>query len=173
MIAATTGLVLLGTASCGGGGLIGGGGEQEPPKETQAAAGLKDFDPCAFPNPDELEHANVTGPGEPEEQLAHEPGCRFEGEDVLVTLFKNQKETVDSYETNGSWDQYEKIQIGGRDAAQAVANGSSGNNVCSTLVNAGGGIISVQVTVILPDSPLDSCGEAKKIATNIEPRLPK
>ncbi|MGI8306215.1 DUF3558 family protein [Saccharopolyspora hattusasensis] len=169
-------MAMLGLAACSGGpsGETSHGGNSESPT-TQAggSGGLAEFDPCSFLTSEDLNAAGVVGPGEAREQFKDEPGCGFEGEKTLLTLYKNQKQTVDSYKNNGQWDSYDSIGLNGRKAARGVAAGATGQGACSLVVDAGGGVVIVDVVGITRDSVPDTCGEAEKVARQIEPRLPK
>jgi uncharacterized protein DUF3558 len=171
---ATAGVAMLGLAACSGG-----SGGETPGRDTSApttqaqAPGLKDFDPCNFLEPADLSAAGVSGPGEPRKQFESEPGCRYEGENLLLTLYKNQEETVDTYKSGGQWDSYDLVNLNGRKAARGVAAGASGQGGCSAIVDAGGGVVIIDVVGIMRGSVPDTCGEAEKIARQIEPRLPQ
>ncbi|MEU6130501.1 DUF3558 domain-containing protein [Saccharopolyspora sp. NPDC047091] len=167
-IAACAGLLSL--SGCALGGTREG---QESPAPQPKATGLKDFDTCTVLSQEELAAAGVGGPGERVEHLSFEPGCSFEGDVRLLALYKNQDQTVTSYATGGSWDSYDQIDINGRDAARAVSSGSTDQGICNVLVNAGGGVVIVSVSGILRDDVPDPCGEAEKIARQVEPRLPR
>ncbi|MGW3472465.1 DUF3558 family protein [Saccharopolyspora sp. NPDC000995] len=116
-------MALLGLAACSPGKAPGGqpGGGEPTTSANAGAPGLKDFDPCALFTSADLSAAGVGGHGEKVEQFSFEPGCSYEGEDRLVTLYKNEQETVDKYQTDGKWDSYEKFNLNGRTAAHAVA----------------------------------------------------
>ncbi|MGI8308412.1 DUF3558 domain-containing protein [Saccharopolyspora hattusasensis] len=176
LISATAGLVLIGLAGCSGG-TAGGNGKtttEQTPTSSSAGSGLKNFDTCAFFTQEDLSVAGVEGPGEKAEQLSFEPGCSYTGEKILLTLYKNEEETVSKYESDGHWDKYEKFSINGRNAARAVEGGGGAVDAgCSIVLDAGGGVVLVDVTEAKPDSVSDKCGEAEKIARQIEPRLPK
>lgn len=167
LLAVAAGVALLGATSCSS---SEGGGT---PVTESPRGGLGDVDPCSFFAPDDLAAAGVEGPGAPEDDIPSVPGCTFEGESVFLSLYKNQDQTVDSYETAGSWDEYQRTDVNGRAAARAIASGSAGNNICSTLLDAGGGVVQVKVTAVLPDEPVDTCAKANEMATRIEPRLPE
>ncbi|MBB5152878.1 DUF3558 domain-containing protein [Saccharopolyspora phatthalungensis] len=176
LISATAGLVLIGLAGCSGGaaGSNGRTTTEQPPTSSAAAAGLKDFDTCAFFTQGDLSAAGVKGPGQKAEQLSFEPGCSYRGEKILLTLYKNAEETVDKYESDGHWDKYEKFSINGRNAARAVEGGGGAVDAgCSIVLDAGDGVVLVDVTEAKPGSVSDKCGEAEKIARHVEPRLPK
>ena len=165
---------LITTAACAGLLSLSGcalGGEESPAPQPKPT-GLRDFDPCTFLTADDLKTAGVAEPGEQVENFSFEPGCRFEGEKTLLTLYKNQDETVISYATGGNWDRYEQLDINGRNAARAISGGSSESGICNVLIDAGGGIAMITVSGALPDDVPDPCGEAEKLARRIEPRLP-
>ncbi|MGP4019168.1 DUF3558 domain-containing protein [Saccharopolyspora sp. 5N708] len=177
LIVGVAGLALVGLAACSGG-TSGGGGETGTSEETSAptsaasGSGLADFDPCSFLTAEELSAAGVSGPGRPANAVESQPGCDFEGENVLLTLSKNETEDFEAYSKN-SFEQFDEIDINGRKAARAVTAGSGGQGICSAIISAGGGIVDVNVAGIMRDSVPDPCGEAEKIARQIEPRLPQ
>ncbi|WP_223840056.1 DUF3558 family protein [Saccharopolyspora pogona] len=174
LISAVAGVALLGLAACSAGGTPHNGNAIQATPTTQAeASGLKNFDPCAFLTPQDLSGASVSGPGEKVEEIKSEPGCSYEGEKILLTLYKNAEQTVDKYETSGHWDKYEKFNINGRKAARGVEAGASNQGGCSVVVDAGGGVVLFTVTGIMADSVADPCGEAEKAASKAESRLPK
>ncbi|MFR9730174.1 DUF3558 family protein [Saccharopolyspora sp. MS10] len=146
--------------------------EPEPTSEPKPS-GLANFDTCSFFTPADLNVVEASGPGEPVEQVSFEPGCTFEGPDNLLTLYKNQDETVASYETGGNWDSYQKFDINGRAAATGISPGATGHGLCNILLDAGGGVAIVSITKIMPEATYDDCGLAEKVARQIEPRLPR
>lgn len=163
--------VLLGVSACA----VGGGGDsEEGSPEPQAGGGpaLEQFDPCTFFDPAELASWELPERGEDFTPVSFEPGCTWSGENMVLTFQKNVEETVDSYETNGSWERYDKTSIGGRSAASANAPGSSDTGGCNVLVDAGGGVAIYGVSGKLADS-VDACAEAKKIASESAAELPK
>ncbi|MCA1195897.1 MULTISPECIES: DUF3558 domain-containing protein [unclassified Saccharopolyspora] len=162
---------LFGVSGCALGGTDP-GSEQNSPEPQPKASGLKDLDPCAFFTPDDLAAAGVGGAPERVEDVSFEPGCSFEGESAMLTLYKNQDETVGSYATHGNWDSYQKFDINGRAAATGVSAGATDRGICNVLVDAGGGVAIVTVNEIFPGGIPDPCGEAEKIARQVEPRLP-
>ncbi|WP_243794037.1 DUF3558 family protein [Saccharopolyspora gloriosae] len=147
--------------------------DQETPPTQGSGSGLVGFDPCAFFTPEDLSAAGVSGQGEPVEQLESEPGCSYEGEKVLLTLYKNQQQTTDSYETSGSWDSYEKFDINGRTAARGISAGSTGQGICNVVVDSGGGVAIISISGILLDDVPEPCQAAEDIARQVEPRLPR
>ncbi|WP_246868303.1 DUF3558 family protein [Saccharopolyspora sp. ASAGF58] len=170
-------MALLGLAACSGG-KAGGDGQttttQESSTTAAAGGGLQNFDPCSFLSSDDLSAAGVTGPGEKQDNFSFEPGCSYEGEKILLAVYKNQEETVAKYEKSGNWDKYEKFQLNGRSAARAVEGGGGAVDAgCSIVIDAGGGVVLVDVTEVMPDSVPDKCGEAEKIARQIEAKFPK
>ena len=163
---------LLGLSGCALGGAPTGSDENGPDPQPKAS-GLKDFDPCTFFTPDDLAAAGVGSAPERVEDVSFEPGCSFEGEKAMLTLYKNQDETVDSYATRGTWDSYQKFDINGRAAATGISAGATDRGICNIVVDAGGGVAIVTVNEVLPGDIPDPCGEAKKLAQQIEPRLPR
>lgn len=148
-------------------------GQGEPSAEPSAepGAGLADFDPCAFLTEEDLATAGVAGPPEKVDAVASQPGCDYEGQDVLLSLTKNQTEGFAEYGKN-NFERFDEIDINGRRAAIAVTAGSGGNGICSVILDAGGGIVDVNVTAYDMAAVPDPCGEAEQVARQIEPRLP-
>jgi hypothetical protein len=100
-----------------------------------------------------------------------EPGCRFKGTGVDVTFFKNQTQTVASYQKNGRWDDLTTTTVNGRSAARAQGEGPEGRG-CAYLLDAGGGVVTVLATSpTTPDGRL--CDDALQYARQIEPHLPQ
>lgn len=169
--AGIAGLALVGLSACSGGSA---GGEEPgaPTTETQSS-GLSNFDPCNFFTPEELTAAGVqAGAGRPANAMESQPGCDWEGENVLLTLSKNETSDFEAYSKN-NFEKFERFDIDGRQSARAVTAGSGGSGICSVILSAGGGIVDVNVAGIMNDSVADPCGEAEKVARQIAPRLPQ
>lgn len=169
LIAATSGVALLGMSACGSGNTA---GESKPQPEPQAKA-IESFDPCTFFKPDELTSWGVSTQPQDASVVKAEPGCEWEGENQVVALQKNAGETVDSYETSGSWDSYKKTSIGDRKGAIALESGATGQGSCTVLVDAGGGVAIYGLDGLMRDSIPDPCGDLQKIANQTASRLPK
>lgn len=165
---------MLGLSACSGGGPGNGGGEQTSAAPTTAASGsgLAGFDPCKFFKSDELTAFGVSTQSEDGTVVSFEPGCKWKGEKMILSLLKNSDETVASYETSGSWDDYQKKSLDGRSAAVAVESGAAGQGGCTVLVDAGGGVAIYMVDGVMRDS-VNACAEAEKIANQTASRLPK
>lgn len=165
--------VLLGMSACADGG--GGSANDENVPNPQAGGGpaLESFDPCTFFQPEQLASWGFPAEGRKDDTLSFEPGCVWDGEKALLTLLKNTEETVESYETSGSWDSYDKTTIDGRPAAVALEPGATGLGSCTVLVDAGGGVAIYMLDGIRQDSLPDPCGETKKIASESAAELPK
>lgn len=173
VVAGIAGLALVGLSACSGGSSAGGEQPGAPTTETQQATGLSSFDPCNFFTPEELTSAGVQpGPGRPANAIESQPGCDWEGENVLLTLSKNETSDFEAYSKN-SFEKFERFDVDGRQAARAVTAGSGGQGICSVILSAGGGIVDVNVAGIMRDSVADPCGEAEKLARQIAPRLPQ
>lgn len=165
IVATTVGVVLAGSASCGV-------GVTPSPSSQQAGSGLANLDLCKVMTPQQLGAAGLPTQGELVSQIPTEPGCSFDGNKLLLTFYKNQTETIDSYQKDGNWAQYTKTTVNGRTAAQAITAGSQTAGVCNTLMNAGGGVVIVTVTA--PETPENQvCDESAKYAQEVEPNLPK
>ncbi len=91
---------------------------------------------------------------------------------MSLALQKNADETIDSL-SSGSWDEFTRIQVGGREAARVIPAGGGGQGVCTTVVSAGGGVALYQLTAYMRDSVADPCGEIEKIAEQTASRLPE
>lgn len=172
VVAGIAGLALVGLSACSGGSNAGGEQPGAPTTETQST-GLSSFDPCTFFTPDELTAAGVqAGPGRPAKALESQPGCDWEGENVLLTLSKNETQDFEAYSKN-NFEKFERFDLDGRQAARAITSGSGGQGICSVILSAGGGIVDVNVAGIMSDSVADPCGEAEKVSRQIAPRLPQ
>ncbi|TDD53695.1 DUF3558 domain-containing protein [Saccharopolyspora elongata] len=167
------GLALVGLSACSGG--PGKSGEEtstSTPTSAAQSSGLANLDPCTFLTSEELSAAGVSGPSRPVNDLKSQPGCDWEGKDVLLTFSKNETEDFEKYSKN-NFETFDRFDINGRQAARAVTAGSGGQGICSAIISAGGGIVDVNVAGIMRNSVADPCGEAEKIARQIEPRLPE
>ncbi|WP_370591415.1 DUF3558 family protein [Saccharopolyspora montiporae] len=165
----TVGLAVIGLAACSP---MSGDSDTEGSQPSEAqSAGLQDFDVCNFFTPEDLAAVGVSGPGEPEDTVDFEPGCNFRGEAMDLTLFKAPEDPFDQYMSQGNFGEVNPFEVNGRKAAVGVTAGSEGQGICSTFLDAAGGTVIVTVTGDSRDS-VDACGEAKKVAERIEPRLP-
>ncbi|WP_190818411.1 DUF3558 family protein [Saccharopolyspora pogona] len=174
LIATAAGVALFGLAACAGGSPSARGGEEtsSAPTSSSAGAGLAGFDPCTFFKPDELTSFGVSTQSEDGTVVSFEPGCKWKGGKMTLSLLKNSDETVASYEKSGSWDSYQKKPLDGRSAAVAVESGAAGQGGCTVLVDAAGGVALYMIDGRMRDS-VDACGEAKKVANQTASRLPK
>ncbi len=91
---------------------------------------------------------------------------------MSLTLHKNVDETVDSYETGGNWEKYEKRSIAGRSAAIANVPGSGTTGGCDVLVDAGGGVAIYGISGKMADS-IEACPELEKIVGQTASGLPE
>ncbi|MER7010889.1 DUF3558 family protein [Saccharopolyspora sp. NPDC000359] len=174
LIATTAGLALFGLSACGGG--TSGGAEETTaaaPTSATSGGGLADFDPCTFFKPDELQSWGLSTQAEEFTQVSFQPGCAWEGEKMDLALQKNADETVQSIQESGSYDKFEPITVGGREAGRMIVSGATDQGGCVTVVNTGGGIVLYQITGYLRDSLADPCAEAEKIADQTASRLPE
>ncbi|MGW5644973.1 DUF3558 family protein [Saccharopolyspora sp. NPDC003752] len=171
VVVTAAGVALLSLTACSGGS-PGRTGDGEPTTSAAEAPGLESFDVCNFFTPSDLSAAGVAGPGEPDNNLKSEPGCNYNGAKMDLTLYKVPDTTFDKYTTQGNFAEIEPFEISGRKAATGVTAGSQGQGICSTFLDAGKGTITVTVTGEDRDS-VDACGESRKVAEQISPRLPK
>lgn len=103
---------------------------------------------------------------------ASEPGCYYNGERTAVIVYKNQEKTVEAYGQQDNWAKFDELTVDGRAAASAIDKSATQARICSTLFNAGGGSIIVDVSESR-DQGLDECAESQKIAEAIAPRMPR
>lgn len=133
---------------------------------------MESFDPCTFFKPDELTSFGVSTEAQDFTEVSFQPGCTWNGEKQDIALQKNADETVESLEKGGSFDEYTRINVAGRDAARMIVSGATGQGSCITVVSAGGGIVLYQLVGYMRDSVADPCGDLEKIATQTASRLP-
>ncbi|MEU6268747.1 DUF3558 domain-containing protein [Saccharopolyspora shandongensis] len=161
------GVAVLAVAGCGG------PNSTETPASKTQTQGLAAIDPCTLLTPEELKSYGFEAPGEPTSNTASEPGCRFNGRPFRATFYKNQEKTVESYgQQQGTWAKYDRLEVDGRPAASAVAEGSTQARICSALFDAGDGVIILTLSEFR-DQGLDECAEGLKIAEAIAPRMPR
>lgn len=170
LLVGTVGLAVIGLAACSP---MSGDSDTEgsQPSETQSA-GLQDFDVCNFFTPEDLASAGVAGPGEPDDNLSFEPGCNYDGDEMDLTLYKAPEDPFDKYMSQGNFGEVNPFDANGRKAAVGVTAGSEGKGICSTFLDAGGGTVIVTASEQREGAVPDPCGESKKVAEQIEPRLP-
>lgn len=171
VVVAAAGFALLGLSSCSGGSTGNTGNGGDTPTMTSASSGLESFDVCNFFTPEDLSSAGVAGPGEPDSTIPSEPGCNYQGDKMDLALYKVSDTAFDKYTTQGNFAEIQPFEISGRKAATGVTAGSEGQGICSTFLDASGGTIIVTVTGEDRDS-VDACGESRKVAEQISPRLP-
>ncbi|MER7010373.1 DUF3558 domain-containing protein [Saccharopolyspora sp. NPDC000359] len=165
VIAVCAGGVLLAVAGCGGPA----GQTPDPESQTQ---GLEQLDPCGIFTDDDLQAFGLEGPGSPETGIASEPGCYYNGDRTAVVVYKNQEQTVEAYGQQSNWAKFDALTVDGRKAASAIDKTATQARICSTLFDAGGGSIIVDVSESR-DQGLDECAESQKIAEAIAPRMPR
>ncbi|WP_243789800.1 DUF3558 family protein [Saccharopolyspora gloriosae] len=174
LVAMSAGLALFGLSSCSLGDSSAGDGGADGGSPTSAAqgSGLESFDPCTFFKPDELTSYGVSTQAKDFTQVSFQPGCSWDGERLSVALQKNADDTVESLEKGGSYDEFTRINVAGRDSARMIVAGGTGTGGCITVVPAGGGIVLYQLSGYMRDSVADPCGEIEKIAGQTASRLP-
>ncbi|WP_190818408.1 DUF3558 family protein [Saccharopolyspora pogona] len=175
LIAAAAGLALFGLAACAGGGKSPGGSEEtsSAPTSASSGAGLAGFDPCTFFKPDELTSFGLSTKAEEFTQVSFQPGCSWKGEKFTLGLQKNADETVQSLGQGGGFDKYAATTVAGREGAEMLVAGATGQGICNYVVSAGGGIAIYQLTGAMRDSVADPCGELKTIVDQTASRLPE
>ena len=136
------------------------------------AGGLSGTDPCTLLAEDELVSYGVLLPGYPNASISAEPGCDFDGDPFGYSFAKNQQMTVDKYGSQDNWAKFDRRDLQGRKAASAIDSGSVGARICSTMVDAGGGVVIVTAGE-LNDEGRDECAESWRLAEVIAPRLPR
>ncbi|MCX2733378.1 DUF3558 family protein [Saccharopolyspora sp. NFXS83] len=143
-------------------------GAAAPARET----GLESTDPCALLTEDELAARGAWPPGYPNRNVPAEPGCDYDGDPFGYSFFKNQEMTVESYGAQGNWAKFDRRELNGRAAANAINASSTGGRICSTMFDAGGGVIIVTAGE-LNDEGRDECAESWQVAELVEPKMPR
>lgn len=167
--AAVAGLALFSMAGCAQGGSTEGDSDKPP---APAGAALAKVDPCKIMTPEQLTSAGLPTQGEAIGQFDFEPACNYSGDVATITLSRNATTTLDALGGQSNWGEFTKIDVNGRPAARAKNAGAT-DDMCSTIVSAGGGVVSVDALAADPRKPFDGCAESLKIAQQIEPSLPK
>lgn len=172
LVALAAGVALVGTSGCSTGGAA--GDKSTETSVPSASQGLKKVDPCKMLTPQDLKDFGLRGPGKPNTTLPWEPGCDYSrGDPITMTVYKNMRQTVVSAGKKPSWAMFKRIEVNGRSGAQAINEGSTQARICSTMFNAGKGLIEVSVSESeLPDD-LDECAKSTEIAKRIEPEMPE
>ncbi|MCA1227714.1 DUF3558 family protein [Saccharopolyspora sp. 6M] len=146
--------------------------DETPAARPKPGTGLADVDPCALLTDAELTSSGASVPGYPNDNISWEPGCDFDGDPFGYSVFKNQEMSVAKYETQAEWARYEHRELQGRAAANAIGTGSTKARVCTTLFDAGGGVLIVTASE-LNDGGRDRCAESWRLAELIAPRVPR
>ncbi|SDW65892.1 Protein of unknown function [Saccharopolyspora shandongensis] len=174
LIATAAGLSLLVLTACAGGGKTARSGEETSSALASASKfALASFDPCTFFESDELTSFGVSTKSEEFTQVSFQPGCEWRGEEFTLGLQKNADETVQSLGEGGGFDSYVPTTVGGREGAELLVAGATGQGLCNYVVSTGGGIAIYQLTGAMRDSVADPCGDLKKIVDQTASRLPK
>lgn len=142
-----------------------GAARPEPP------AGLAAVDPCALLSDDELTAGGAWLPGRPDDMISAEPGCDYDGSPFFYSFSKNQEKTVESYGAQDTWAKFERRELLGRAAANTITKISVDGRICSTMFDAGGGVIIVTAGE-LNEQGRDECAESWRLAELIAPRMP-
>ncbi|MER7010376.1 DUF3558 family protein [Saccharopolyspora sp. NPDC000359] len=144
----------------------------EGPPTAAAEQGLAKVDMCTLLTPEELESFGFRAPGEPETGSSGEPACAFSGRPFGATFFKNQEMTVEKYSQQDTWAKFDRLEVDGRPAANTITKGSTQARLCSTMFDAGGGVITLTVQEFR-DEGANVCAESVKVAEVIAPKLPR
>ena len=168
-VLASAGLLLL-AAGCTGGD----GGATPPPSEPPRQDALAAFDPCTTFSPEQLQSYGATDPGEAVDQGIGEPGCDFEAEGFLLTVYKAPGRGIDYWEgRRANFSRFDSNQVGSRQGVTAITAGSEGQGLCRQILESGGGTVSVAVKYDADNiQGNDPCAKALEIAQQIEPKLP-
>lgn len=134
--------------------------------------GLASLDPCALLTAEELAARGARSPGYPNRNITAEPGCDYDGDPFGYSFFKNQEMTVESYGAQDNWAKFDRRELNGRAAANTIDAGSTDGRICSTMFNAGGGVIIATVSE-LNDEGRDECAESWRLAELVEPETPR
>ncbi|GAB3286815.1 DUF3558 domain-containing protein [Parasphingorhabdus pacifica] len=171
---AVAGLALASVASCSSGGSADKGGGSGSP-EPQGSA-LANLDPCSILTPQLATEMGLPAEGELDEQISSEPACLYDSGlegGKLITINRNAEKTLEEYGAQDNWGVFKPIEVNGRSAAEAINEVAMGQDLCTTMLSAGGGVVLVDAQSTDPREPFDACGESLKIAEQIEPSLPE
>ncbi|GAB2667977.1 hypothetical protein GCM10027271_29620 [Saccharopolyspora gloriosae] len=135
------------------------------------ATGLSPVDPCALLTADELTERGAWVPGHPNNGITSEPGCDFDGDPFGYSFFKNQRMSVAKYGAQDNWAKFDRRELQGRPAANTIDASATKSRICSTMFDAGGGVIIVTAGE-LNDEGRDECAESWRLAELIAPRMP-
>ncbi|MEU6129073.1 DUF3558 family protein [Saccharopolyspora sp. NPDC047091] len=147
----------------------GGASAVEEPVRT---VGLAKIDPCTMLTEAELTARGVLPPGQPNEDISSEPGCDFDGEPFGYSFYKNQEMTVGRYGAQSNWAKFERRELDGRPAANTIDRTAVGARICSTMFDAGGGVITVTAQET-DDEGRDECAESWQVAELIAAKSPR
>lgn len=164
-------MFVFGLSACSPGGLAG-GEDDMPTSSSPKESALADVDPCSMLTPEEAAKFGFETPGEKDDILPSEPACGYSGDPFGGTVSLNKEKSVKDLSEQDNWARFDQTKVNGRSAATAVDASATDARICTTMFDAGGGVVFVDVTEER-DKGLDECAESKKIAEAIEPRMPK
>ncbi|MCA1187312.1 MULTISPECIES: DUF3558 family protein [unclassified Saccharopolyspora] len=141
-------------------------------EEPVRTVGLAKVDPCTMLTEQELAARGGRPPGYPNNDIAAEPGCDFDGDPFGYSFYKNQEMTVERYGERDVWWRFERSELDGRPAAITVVRGSASARICSTMFDAGGGVITVTAQET-DDEGRDECAESWLVAELIAAKSPR
>ncbi|WP_460958719.1 DUF3558 family protein [Parasphingorhabdus pacifica] len=168
LVAVVAGLALAGMAACS---QDGSAGEDSDSAALQGSAPAE-LDPCSVLKPQQATKAGLPAQEEFEDQISSEPGCRYQGEEKMITIFRNAEKTLDEYGQQENWGEFTKTDVNGRPGARAVDSAAT-DDMCTTMLSAAGGVVVVDAQAADPRDPFDGCGASLDIAETIEPSLPE
>ncbi|MEU6262143.1 DUF3558 family protein [Saccharopolyspora shandongensis] len=152
-------------------------GKETPSKSAEpTSSGLASFDPCTALAPEKLQAQGLNAPGDPVDQGIGESGCEFDGSEFLLSVLKGENSSLSYWEgRRANMGVFEPNQVGSRPGIKMISAGSVGQGICSQVIEAGNGSVSVQVTYSANKKQSDdaTCAKALEIAQVVEPKLPK
>ncbi|WP_223839753.1 DUF3558 family protein [Saccharopolyspora pogona] len=137
---------------------------------------LASFDPCTALTPEKLQAQGLSAPGKPVDQGIGESGCEFDGSEFLLSVLKGEKSSLSYWEgRRANMGVFERNQVGSRQGIKMISAGSVGQGICSQVIEASSGSVSVQVTYSADKIQSDdaTCAKAMEIAQVVEPKLPQ
>ncbi|GAB3286820.1 DUF3558 family protein [Parasphingorhabdus pacifica] len=138
----------------------------------QPRPALSEFEPCTVMKQKQLDALGVESEPRVIDPVDSETGCSFRGDTVTVTVLKNPTLTLAEYGQKSTIENFSARDVNGREGATAKTVGAT-DDMCTTMLSAGGGVVLVDAQASDPREPLDACGVSLDIAETIEPALPE